>query len=620
MERIIRTICAFLTLATAGTFFVSLAEDEMPIVVDQPYTKEELAEIEEQKKEKLRQAQQMLIDLGYLTGRADGLFGPRTEQALKAFQSEYGLEATGELDDGTLRVVEETAEAFSDSKALQQRLIDLGYLRGQAHGIFAERSRAALKLFQTLQGLEPTGMPDGETREKLFDQAAQSLPGPLGRGDKGEAVTALQERLIRFGFMNGEADGSYGKKTASGVSIFQKHLLAQGVDENLGIEATGEATAATRMLLMDEGYSSYVKDIEPGEQSDEVTRVERRLGRLGYMDAQADDVFDDYAVRTAEAFRDAAGLGEGGFDKTFIDALFAVDAPATDHFVLHDIAYGDRGVAVKETARLLMADGMTVSLPDRAYGDSLVEAVERLHEYLTERNSPQAALFENAAYLSVEAQQAIRDGVLRYISDIGEDSEESEIKRVQRRLHTLYYLSKYAVDGKYGDATQNAVKAFQQTNGLADTGVVDMDTQRALFWTEAKHKLYPYRVEVDIDSQRVYVFKLNDSEEYEQIQTFVCSTGLGNTTPRGIFLNGYPANRWHHFEKYKCWAQYSFEIEGNILFHSVIYSSDDVSTLRQGSVYALGSKASHGCIRLSVKDAKWLFEHCKRGSLVIVIY
>jgi len=56
------------------------------------------------------------------------------------------------------------------------------------------------------------------------------------------------------------------------------------------------------------------------------------------------------------------------------------------------------------------------------------------------------------------------------------------------------------------------------------------------------------------------------------------------------------------------------------MFHSVLYSEKDTSTLREGSVYALGSPASHGCIRLSVKNAKWLFEHCKRGTVVIVIY
>ena len=39
--------------------------------------------------------QQRLIDLGYLTGTADGDFGGKTETALKAFQAANGLEETG---------------------------------------------------------------------------------------------------------------------------------------------------------------------------------------------------------------------------------------------------------------------------------------------------------------------------------------------------------------------------------------------------------------------------------------------------------------------------------------------------------------------------------------------
>ena len=39
--------------------------------------------------------QQRLINLGYLTGRADGDFGSRTQQALKDYQAVHGLEEDG---------------------------------------------------------------------------------------------------------------------------------------------------------------------------------------------------------------------------------------------------------------------------------------------------------------------------------------------------------------------------------------------------------------------------------------------------------------------------------------------------------------------------------------------
>ena len=192
--------------------------------------------------------------------------------------------------------------------------------------------------------------------------------------------------------------------------------------------------------------------------------------------------------------------------------------------------------------------------------------------------------------------------------------------RLQRRLHTLFYLSRSGVDGTFGQKTQSALRDFQTANGLPATGYADTATLNRLFAPDAACKKLPYRVEVSIDDQRVYVYELKDSGEYELVQTFICSTGMGNATPRGIFLDGGPANVWHHFSKLDIWARYSFEVEGNIMFHSVLYDKKSDSTLREGSLYALGQKASHGCIRLKVKDARWLFEHCRRGSLVIIIY
>ena len=43
----------------------------------------------------VRMLQLKLIELGYLSGEADGAFGDGTESALKKFQSDHGLSATG---------------------------------------------------------------------------------------------------------------------------------------------------------------------------------------------------------------------------------------------------------------------------------------------------------------------------------------------------------------------------------------------------------------------------------------------------------------------------------------------------------------------------------------------
>jgi peptidoglycan hydrolase-like protein with peptidoglycan-binding domain len=50
----------------------------------------------------VRQVQQKLDDMGYHPGAKDGVMGTRTETALRNFQRDKGINATGQLDDQTL--------------------------------------------------------------------------------------------------------------------------------------------------------------------------------------------------------------------------------------------------------------------------------------------------------------------------------------------------------------------------------------------------------------------------------------------------------------------------------------------------------------------------------------
>ena len=47
----------------------------------------------------VKQAQFLLLYLGYSPGNPDGVVGPNTSGAISVFQSDYGLPATGHLDD-----------------------------------------------------------------------------------------------------------------------------------------------------------------------------------------------------------------------------------------------------------------------------------------------------------------------------------------------------------------------------------------------------------------------------------------------------------------------------------------------------------------------------------------
>jgi lipoprotein-anchoring transpeptidase ErfK/SrfK len=208
-----------------------------------------------------------------------------------------------------------------------------------------------------------------------------------------------------------------------------------------------------------------------------------------------------------------------------------------------------------------------------------------------------------------------------YRETLRQGSSGAEVRRIQRRLVSLRYLD-HAADGIYDVKTAQAMKRFERAAGLAETEEAGRTAQAALFSEEAAandEPLYQYMLKVDIQSQTVLAYGW-DGGAYTLVEReMVCSTGLDKTpTPKGTYRATGPVARWCYFPTYDCWAQYAFRIKGGVLFHSVLYDQPKEETLLAGSVKKLGRKSSQGCVRLSVEDAKWIFDNCAAGTTVLV--
>ncbi|NLC32610.1 MAG: hypothetical protein GX781_04875 [Clostridiales bacterium] len=68
------------------------------------------------------------------------------------------------------------------------------------------------------------------------------------------------------------------------------------------------------------------------------------------------------------------------------------------------------------------------------------------------------------------------------------NSSGDEVREMQKRLIELGYLKDGANDGQFGKGTQNAVKAFQDANGLGADGAAGPLTLKLLFSNQAKSK------------------------------------------------------------------------------------------------------------------------------------
>ena len=121
-------------------------------------------------------------------------------------------------------------------------------------------------------------------------------------------------------------------------------------------------------------------------------------------------------------------------------------------------------------------------------------------------------------------------------------------------------------------------------------------------------------LEVSLRDQRVYV-----RDGSQLLYTMYASTGMDDSTPRGSFR--IQAERGDHFYNpgEGMGARYytSFLNHGVFLFHSV--PTDSKGSYIKEEADMLGVRpGSHGCIRLTVPDARWIMQSVPTGTPVLV--
>ena len=136
--------------------------------------------------------QRALETLGYLSGTVDGAYGPATEAAVKSFQSIAGLTADGIAGPKTLAALKQASPASATTSpssfdaptstlapgdtgtqvvVLQRELSGLGYSVGTIDGTYGSKTVAAVKAFQTANGLAADGIVGSKTLSALSSKS-----------------------------------------------------------------------------------------------------------------------------------------------------------------------------------------------------------------------------------------------------------------------------------------------------------------------------------------------------------------------------------------------------------------------------------------------------------------
>lgn len=460
----------------------------------------------------------------------DGQAGVQTQSKLYSSSARYASSPVATANPDATRTLT-LGMTGNDVYALQERLIELRYLSGVADGVFGAETQAALIAFQKNNGLTADGNAGSSTLKKLAGSckaATRTTPTPapagtvtLREGDEGENVYILQAYLFELGYYTGRIDGRFSAETTEAVKAFQR---ANGLTAD-GIAGKGTQSKLTSGSAIPAGnanengqesgtppQTSELTTLRRGDKSAQVMVMQQYLMELGYLSTQPDGQFGAGTERAVKLFQEANGLtADGVAGKGTLSILYSGSA----------VAYGgssggssSSGSSPAATATPRPNTDIVIQWESegddvRQYQQRLVELGYLSSKYVTGKfNQPTVEAtkaFQTMNGLKVDGAAGPQSLKLIYSNDalnadgvrVGDllmsssDTGVSEVltagmtgeqvRQVQSRLAELGYLSASFVNGVYDDNTRQAIRRFQQANGLTADGAAGSATQSRLY-------------------------------------------------------------------------------------------------------------------------------------------
>ena len=172
-----------------------------------------------------------------------------------------------------------------------------------------------------------------------------------------------------------------------------------------------------------------------------------------------------------------------------------------------------------------------------------------------------------------------------------------------------FYYENDSHGGSYGAmARARSIDGWQlQANGSMLSGKQAEMLAKAQAYTSNTN----YLILVDRAACKVSIFA-GGFGAWNNIMYWDCAPGKSSTpTVSGTFT---VQGKGYYFDSGSARCYWYTQFYGNYLFHSVLYSKYNGS-LMDGRV---GIPLSHGCVRLQIDNAKWIYDNIPRGTKVVI--
>lgn len=212
------------------------------------------------------------------------------------------------------------------------------------------------------------------------------------------------------------------------------------------------------------------------------------------------------------------------------------------------------------------------------------------------------------------------------------DKGES-VKLLQEKLNSFGYF--LTVDGIFGKDTESALYDFQVRNNIKANKIADSITFQKLELTPTEETMFTppdsnlpekfinsknassgtdYYIWVDTENTKVYIFQ-GHNRNWTLIKDMLCTVGTPSTpTIKGTYKVGIKGDYFVVRGNPNLRCDFYTQISGNYLFHTVLLNRNS-GKIVDGR---LGQKLSHGCIRLAIENAKYIFDNIPTGTTIYI--
>ena len=266
-----------------------------------------------------------------------------------------------------------------------------------------------------------------------------------------DEIGAINERLMELDYLESdEPSNAYLESTCEAVQMFERKN---------GFEMDGILTQYEYDLLMSDDAQRYSVGI--GDSGVDVTELQERLVDLGFLD----EVTGNFGIFTQTAVKEFQKSNEiesdGLVNSETREKIYSEDA------IGKTLKYGDENEKIKIYQSKLKELGYYEGSVSGYFNASFRDAVKLFQskngliaDGMIGTNTANSILTSNKEYNGL-------------VYEIGDNNEV--VTKIQNKLKELGYFTSSAT-GYFGEKTANAVKKFQENNGLKADGKVNKKT------------------------------------------------------------------------------------------------------------------------------------------------